>query len=315
MEVEMRQIAATYLLATFFLSFCSSAHAQATRTWVSGVGDDANPCSRTAPCKTFAGAISKTLAGGEISVLDPGGYGALTITKSISISDGGAGEAGVLVSGTNGIVVSAGASDLVSLHGLVITGFGGAPSGILFNSAASLNVQNCVIRGFTNGILFAPHAAAGMFVSDTLVNGNTNGILVQTVNAGAAAVDVALNRVQVTNGASGIKFGGTGGTGLFLANVRDSIVANNTGVGIWATSPAGGSNNVTSVDRTAAVNNGTGFESNGALAEIVLNNSVATGDATGVSFSAGANLLSYKNNVITGNTTTNGAPSGTLVPN
>src|SRR6201994_118267 len=81
------------------------AHAQAVRTWVSGVGDDVNPCSRTAPCKTFAGAISKTAAGGEISVLDPGGFGAVTITKSISITNDGVGESGVLVSGVNGIVV------------------------------------------------------------------------------------------------------------------------------------------------------------------------------------------------------------------
>ena len=82
------------------------AAAQATRTWVSGVGNDANPCSRTAPCKTFAGAISKTAAGGEISVLDPGGFGAVTITKSITIDGGGGQVASVLVSGTNGIVVS-----------------------------------------------------------------------------------------------------------------------------------------------------------------------------------------------------------------
>src|SRR5262249_58062915 len=82
------------------------AHAQASRTWVSGVGSDANPCSRTAPCQTFAGAISKTAVGGEINCLDPGGFGAVTITKSITISCEGV-TAGVLVSGTNGIVVSA----------------------------------------------------------------------------------------------------------------------------------------------------------------------------------------------------------------
>src|SRR5262245_27358756 len=79
---------------------------QATRTWVSGVGDDANPCSRTAPCKTFAGAISKTATGGEINVLDPGGFGGVTITKSITISSEGF-EAGVLVSGTNAIIINA----------------------------------------------------------------------------------------------------------------------------------------------------------------------------------------------------------------
>src|SRR6476619_3586903 len=93
------------------------AQAQATRTWVSGVGDDANPCSRTAPCKTFAGAISKTASGGEINVLDPGGFGGVTINKSITISSEGF-EAGVLVSGTNGIIISAAATSNVVLRGL-----------------------------------------------------------------------------------------------------------------------------------------------------------------------------------------------------
>src|SRR5258708_7772250 len=100
------------------LSACTSpAYAQATRTWVSGVGDDANPCSRTAPCKTFAGAISKTAAGGEINVRDPGGFGAGTITKSISISSE-SGEGGVLASGTNAIVVNTpNPTDVVVLRG------------------------------------------------------------------------------------------------------------------------------------------------------------------------------------------------------
>src|SRR5882672_5529710 len=97
------------------------AHAQATRTWVSGVGDDANPCSRTAPCKTFAGAISKTAAKGEINVLDPGGFGGVTITKSLTISAHGV-LAGVLVSGTNAIIVNAAPTDRVVLRGLDING-------------------------------------------------------------------------------------------------------------------------------------------------------------------------------------------------
>src|SRR6202171_2112721 len=99
----MRRIALFAIIVGFFLPFLGSApaHAQATRTWVSGVGDDANPCSRTAPCKTFAGAISKTAASGEINCIDPGGFGALTITKAIAIICDNV-EAGVLVSGTNG---------------------------------------------------------------------------------------------------------------------------------------------------------------------------------------------------------------------
>src|ERR1700738_5088585 len=122
------------LALLLILGLATVANAQATRTWVSGVGDDANPCSRTAPCKTFAGAISKTAAGGEISVLDPGGFGAVTITKAITIDGGGGQVASVLVAGTNGIVISAGATDVVSLRNLSINGLGTGLSGIRFLS-------------------------------------------------------------------------------------------------------------------------------------------------------------------------------------
>src|SRR3977135_4025950 len=106
------------------------ANAQATRTWVSGTGDDANPCSRTAPCKTFAGAISKTAAGGEISVLDPGGFGAVTITKSMTLNGDGT-LASILNAGSvNGIIVNAGTSDQVYIRSLSINGTVGATPGL-----------------------------------------------------------------------------------------------------------------------------------------------------------------------------------------
>src|SRR5437667_11392330 len=111
--------------ASVFFAFCvftPLAHAQATRTWVSGVGDDANPCSRTAPCKTFAGAISKTAAAGEINALDPGGFRAVATAKSITISSEHQ-HARVLVPGTNGIVVAPGPSDNVILRGLDVGAF------------------------------------------------------------------------------------------------------------------------------------------------------------------------------------------------
>src|SRR6266853_1219328 len=114
----MLRIAQLLLLVGLFLCpLLSPAAAQATRTWISGVGDDVNPCSRTAPCKTFQGAISKTVAGGEINCLDPGGFGGVTITKSITFSCE-MGTAGVLVSGTPGITINAGAADTVVLRGL-----------------------------------------------------------------------------------------------------------------------------------------------------------------------------------------------------
>src|SRR6476659_11202496 len=105
----------------------SAAYAQASRTWVSGVGDDANPCSRTAPCKTFAGAISKTAPGGEIDALNPGGYGAVTITKSITIDGGGGQVASVLAAGTNGIVIN-GTGAVVTLRNLRINGVAQTPT-------------------------------------------------------------------------------------------------------------------------------------------------------------------------------------------
>src|ERR1051326_4731011 len=105
----------TLALIVLTLGITSLANAQATRTWVSGVGDDANPCSRTAPCKTFAGAISKTAAAGEISVLDPGGFGAVTITKAITLNGDGT-LAGILSALTNSIVVQAPANEIGRAH-------------------------------------------------------------------------------------------------------------------------------------------------------------------------------------------------------
>src|SRR4029077_10438983 len=116
MKISKVSVLLPFVFAMGFSLFSVPAHAQATRTWVSGVGSDANPCSRTAPCKTFAGAISKTAPGGEIDALDPGGFGAVTITKAITLDGGGGQVASVLVSGTPGITVAAGASDVVRIR-------------------------------------------------------------------------------------------------------------------------------------------------------------------------------------------------------
>ncbi len=163
------------------LAISSAAQAQATRTWVSGVGDDANPCSRTAPCKTFAGAISKTATGGEINTLDPGGFGALTITKSITIN-GGDFTSGVLVSGTNGFVVNAGNTSNVILRNLVIDGLGTSLDGVLVSSAKHVHIEKCVIRGFQNGVhnSATPSTGAGggaVTVQDSTITDNTTGLL------------------------------------------------------------------------------------------------------------------------------------------
>ncbi|MBV8199678.1 MAG: right-handed parallel beta-helix repeat-containing protein, partial [Acidobacteria bacterium] len=157
------------------LATASLAHAQATRTWVSGVGDDANPCSRTAPCKTFAGAIAKTAPCGEIDVLDPGGFGALTITKCISIEADGV-IAGVLVSGTNGFVVAAGTGDNVMIRGLTFEGLGTGLNGIRITQAGKVKIENCYIDNFTQfGIDFEPdNAGAQLTVERTEIRNTGN---------------------------------------------------------------------------------------------------------------------------------------------
>ncbi len=136
-------------LAVLFLFASETLFAQATRTWVSGLGDDVNPASRTAPCKTFAGAISKTIVGGEINVLDPAGYGAVTITKSITI-DGGSNFASILASATTGIIINA-PGGIVTIRHLSINGTGTTlgVSGIKIISAKKVIVEDCVIANFS----------------------------------------------------------------------------------------------------------------------------------------------------------------------
>jgi hypothetical protein len=158
------------------IAFAAAAQAQATRTWVSGTGDDANPCSRTAPCKTFAGAISKTAANGEINVIDPGGFGAVTITKSITIRSQT--EAGVLVSGTNGIIVNAASTDRVALEGLDIEGVGTGLNGVQFIGGKELYINRCSIRHFTqNGVNVTSSTNGGhAFINDCEIDANAGGV-------------------------------------------------------------------------------------------------------------------------------------------
>jgi hypothetical protein len=197
-----------YLFAIFAvvsLAFlCAApAQAQATRTWVSGVGDDANPCSRTAPCKTFAGAISKTATGGEINVIDPGGFGGVTITKAISIISQC--EAGVLISGTNGIIINAPAGAKVLLQGLDIEGLNGGTNppglnGVHIISAAKVTIQNCSIRNFSqNAVNIIGPAGTRVLIVDSYIYGNAGGVNIQGNGVGVANVAILMRSVLDNN--------------------------------------------------------------------------------------------------------------------
>lgn len=175
----------------------SGASAQATRTWVSGVGDDANPCSRTAPCKTFAGAISKTVAFGEINVLDPGGFGAVTITKSIRIISDHI-EAGVLVSGTDGIVVSVASTDNVLLDGLDIEGLGSGLNGVNIVGGGSVIIRRTSINNFTqNGVNLAGTSNAKVLIQDSFISNNAGGVNVQ--GQGGAVNNGVIDNTTIDN--------------------------------------------------------------------------------------------------------------------
>jgi hypothetical protein len=288
----------------------SAAQAQATRTWVSGVGDDVNPCSRTAPCKTFAGAISKTAAGGEIDALDPGGFGTLTITKAITLDGGGGQVASVLASGTPGFTVSAGANDRIVLRNLRIAGINQTvtpgTNGINFVSGNGLAVENCVFDGFgTYGINFQPAVRANLSVTDTVfVNNGTFG----TTNTGAiiattAATSGGLNRVSVTNvritnGTSGITIG---------ANTKAEVITTTVG----QTGLGGGDfglivNGATAemnVDYSAITgNNFGGLHATNSGIMRVANSSITYNNTNGILADLGGQVLSYGNNRVAGNT-------------
>src|SRR4051812_45054585 len=172
---RIAMVAALVVAAT--VGYATPAAAQATRTWVSGVGDDVNPCSRTAPCKTFAGAISKTAAGGEINCLDPGGFGAVTINKALVIScpytEGGA------LAGGNGIVVNAGVNDVVVIRGLDIFGVNPPTNGVRFIAGGELHIEDCVIRRFnaanSQGVSFQPSGASLLYIVNTTITTNGSG--------------------------------------------------------------------------------------------------------------------------------------------
>jgi hypothetical protein len=209
------------MICTF--AFASSAQAQATRTWVSGVGDDANPCSRTAPCKTFAGAISKTAIGGEINCLDPGGFGGVTITKAISIICE-AGTAGVLVSGTNAIIVNVpNAGDRVVLEGLDIEGLGTGLNGVTILTGGRVTIRKCTIRNFRGGPghgvnLVGSVAGARAYIIDSLIVNNNGGLNVSGPGNFGTLVNTIVDSsvvfgVQVTGAANKITLSNSSLTG------------------------------------------------------------------------------------------------------
>ena len=291
------------------------AHAQATRTWVSGVGDDANPCSRTAPCKTWPGAISKTAAGGEIDALDPGGFGTVTITKAITLDGGGGQVASILSSpGINGVNVSAAATDVIILRNLRINGAGGT-IGVSINTAGRVVIEKCDIFGFsTAGVGASPTSGTVAFkVQETTLNNNGGGITIKPT--GGATVNASIERTHVdANTGAGMRVDGTGsGGGTSNVAITDSSISLNTSNGLNAVS--GGSGNV-KVDLTRVVlanNTGNALQSSnssGGTSTVTVGQSILSNNGAAWAIVSSGQLLSYGNNQVTGPVGTGPTPGG-----
>lgn len=289
-----------------------------SQTFVSAtLGSDSNPCTRSSPCLTFAAAQAQTSAGGEIDVLDPGDFGPVTITKAISIySDAMAVAGTVPSSGTSGIVISAGANDVIHLGGLTFDGVNASgTSGVVFLSGARLNIENCVMLGFTtSGITLSPGAGSAtttkVLVQNTTILNNATGILIRPT--GGIAANVTLRWLRIDNNTGeGLRVDGTGGSGAIIATLGDSTASLNASNGIDAVSGPG--NATLDVMRVVAAKNGAaGIESNqssGGSANVTVGNSALYGNAIGIQAAGGASLLSYGNNQVTGNAS-NGSFSG-----
>jgi hypothetical protein len=288
------------LLGLFASCLASSpAAAQATRTWVSGVGDDANPCSRTAPCKTFAGAISKTAPNGEIDCLDPGGFGAVTITKPITIDCSGT-FGSTLVSGTNGIIVAAGANDKVVLRGISINGLSTGLSGVLFNSGAQLSIINCKISGFTSSAVTTNTSNIGQLdITDSYLTNSQNGVSLVT---SAARILVTINKTSIVDIVNiGLTSSGAQGIAVTVTNSR--II--NAATGIFA----GGAGTSIAIDGSSVVGTNTAMNAAASGSIIRASNNTIYGNSTNFSFVAGGTVASTGNNRVTAS---GPAPNGTV---
>ena len=281
------------------LTFISIAQAQASRTWVSGVGDDANPCSRTAPCKTFAGAISKTAACGEIDALDPAGFGAVTITKSITI-DGTGTFASILASLTTGIIINAASTDVVTIRGISINGFCNGIRGMNILQAKTVNVEDCVIFRFNgDGILVNETSDIQLNVRNSVIRDNTgDGINVFT---SGGTVKATLTNVSLTGNANGIH---ARQSSRVMAN--NCVFSNNTTNGVFADATA----NFATIrvwNSNISINGGNGVRAGNAgggvsgveLAQNQINNNTGNGVLVGT----GGAVETFTNNSIRGNGT------------
>jgi hypothetical protein len=306
------------VLATALASMLTAIPAQAQRVFVAATGSDGNPCTFASPCRTFQHAHDTVTANGEIDVLDPAGFGPLTINKAISIQ--GHGFSGISVaSGATGITVNAGPSDKVNLSGLILDGGATTNSiAIQFNSGQSLTVENCTVRNFGAGgagLFFVNNTAnpTTLAVSDSYFLDNAYaGIYVGPSSSGA--VTAAIDRVVISGGTSnGLVATGNNGTGAVSVAVTDSVAANNASIGFAVFALQNHSVSTLVLTRSTASGNNTGIASIGDgianAPNLWVGQSTVTQNSTGYSANGGI-INSYGDNYIDVNGSNFGSLSG-----
>jgi hypothetical protein len=289
------------LLCTLMLGV-GAAHAQATRTWVSGVGDDVNPCSRTAPCKTFAGAISKTADCGEIDVIDPGGFGTVTITKGITI-DGLGPNASILASGTNGININNQSTTCknVQLRNLQINGTGTTfgLNGVNILQAGYVTIENVNIYNFSQDCVSANLSArAGVTISNSHFEGCATAGVETTAGSGVNRVNIERTEI-IRNGV------GVNSLGASNVTISDSLIVANAQGGVRANQST---STVTVARSTIAQNSVFGLYATNNGAIFITGDSIAYNTPNGLQNDTGGTITSFTNNQIIGNP---GAPTNT----
>ena len=274
--------------ATVFLLASAPANAQATRTWVSGVGDDANPCSRTAPCKTFAGAISKTAPCGEISVLDPGGFGTVTITKAVTINGTGT-LAGILSATTNGIIVNAGSGDTVIIRDISINGQCSGLNGIRYLAGKSLMVDHCWIYDMTTRGIDVQKTADGVLkVIDTVIeNMGGSGIFMTTT---AGQIGATTDRSRIMNCGVGIE-----ASTHVRGAIRESVLNHDSTAGIKTS----GTDSILNIDDVFVAFSSIGLQASSG-STLRVSDSIIAQNATGLSLNSGT-IDSFQGNSLMGN--------------
>jgi hypothetical protein len=293
-----------YLFLLLILGLATGLQAQATRTWVSGVGDDANPCSRTAPCKTFAGAISKTATNGIINVIDSGGFGTVNITKSITI-DATPFMGGVLAAGVNGVIVN-NAAAVVILRGLDIEGANSGTNGVSVLAAAKVLIERCNIFGFNsaapngNGISINTTGVVNVVVRDTTISNNSNNGIRATTSSIINKIHLDNTRVEM-NGANGVDF-----LNNFQATFNHSTIAQNISSGVLFE----GTNSSLDAFGSAFEGNSTGLTTN-AGSQVKIHECQIVHNTTSISSTTG--VVTHGSNAITDNQVNN-LPSSSVAP-